>query len=865
MSSVFAPRPNSFYLFFYEDSNGQKIESKIRDFILNSSIKSIQRNLFLNSKIKKKCTFIEFDSLFSLNCCKNQLNSLLPNISIHVYDPSITAKVVYSDNIDKNTNSMLDEDENNYDFQEFIENRSKKQSNIPSNIQSSCNIYPLNKGSLATAPIHSQRITYNQLTLPIRNKQDSIESRNVTPKKILFSPKPDTFYIYFTDMSTPIGQCHPMRVPSNTYLGINNITDQQLYFYLPENTSAQNRPHIFLGFSTFKAARKAQLSLCKHKISASLYSGNPRTFDIFKPNPKLYYFYIVENDKFALYKRGVISKKTRQFGADNVYESQRHYYLPTDTKNSKPKTFIGFKTFYLMKINLEALRKMGLKPYEYEGNPKHNSCIFCPKSYLFYFYIYEKDSDKYFNQGMIITNQTSMFGINNITEIQKYFNLPNDTMESAPKTFFGFRTYSIMLKNKKYLQSQNLFVQEYEGNPKIPNCIFKPKSNLFYIYFIESDSEQHYGDGKVITNKPNIFGCKNVIETQQYYYLPNESSESTPKTFLGFQSYEQMIYNKDILSLNKFNIYEYNGNPKVQIRVFNPKTNLYYLYIDQVRFCFELQSFPLSTSLISEKQDYCKFENEDEDAHFKLFIGMQNYNSLQVMISFLHRFGISTNLYKDNLLSCIFDPQPNLFYLYFIEPEANKYFNNGIIITNENRKFGVKNIVEIQRYFHFKNDEINSSPKTFLGFQTYQDLNFSLSRLQKSGYNPTIYSDNPPYNIFSPDPNLFYFYFTEPQAQSDFTPRTFRNRKQLFGARNIDEVQRYFYLPYESQCSTPKTFFGFRNQNSMYNNMNKVASTGLNVYLYNSPDDEYNDEYDDEYIDEYDDEFFDDYVRYDDF
>ena len=116
MSSVFAPRPNSFYLFFYEDSNGQKIESKIRDFILNSSIKSIQRNLFLNSKIKKKCTFIEFDSLFSLNCCKNQLNSLLPNISIHVYDPSITAKVVYSDNIDKNTNSMLDEDENNYDY-----------------------------------------------------------------------------------------------------------------------------------------------------------------------------------------------------------------------------------------------------------------------------------------------------------------------------------------------------------------------------------------------------------------------------------------------------------------------------------------------------------------------------------------------------------------------------------------------------------------------------------------------------------------------------------------------------------------------------------------------------------------------------
>ena len=73
--------------------------------------------------------------------------------------------------------------------------------------------------------------------------------------------------------------------------------------------------------------------------------------------------------------------------------------------------------------------------------------------------------------------------------------------------------------------------------------LFKPKSNLYYLYFTESYSGQYYNNENISFECPKFRFC-NIAEIQRYYNFASELYETAPKTFLGFWIYQDMIYSK---------------------------------------------------------------------------------------------------------------------------------------------------------------------------------------------------------------------------------------------------------------------------------------------------------------------------------
>ena len=105
------------------------------------------------------------------------------------------------------------------------------------------------------------------------------------------------------------------------------------------------------------------------------------------------------------------------------------------------------------------------------------------------------------------------------------------------------------------------------GNQIIKKANFHIRQNYIYIYtkieFIEENSDQFYDLGYIVTNQPNAYGCPNIVEIQRYYNFANEPYKSTPKTFLGFSAYHNIISNKEVLNKRHIIISEYSDNPRL--------------------------------------------------------------------------------------------------------------------------------------------------------------------------------------------------------------------------------------------------------------------------------------------------------------
>ena len=72
-----------------------------------------------------------------------------------------------------------------------------------------------------------------------------------------------------------------------------------------------------------------------------------------------------------------------------------------------------------------------------------------------------------------------------------------------------------------------------ETNQGIKTNIFKPKRNLYYLYFEENPKgKPHYPTNVV----HNAFGLRNIQDLQRNYYLPNDQTQIKNYTFIGLKT-----------------------------------------------------------------------------------------------------------------------------------------------------------------------------------------------------------------------------------------------------------------------------------------------------------------------------------------
>lgn len=533
----------------------------------------------------------------------------------------------------------------------------------------------------------------------------------------------------------------------------------------------------------------------------------------FSPRKSLLYIYFKESTHFTDFD----FNHKEEFGLELSSDVQRNRYYP---KTVDIFTFVGFNTF-------DDIRN-ALKSSNFWKTPERGVFHFYDFDYkdVWYFefrpqnfyYVYLKDN--LVHPCSSITTNKRFFKLKKSSEIQHFVFHPK-TRELF--TFVGFPSIDDIQTEIKNNQSFASRIFLYNISPTdLPDKIFHPHSNLYYIYYKNSDVTM-FPKGNEILRKATDIQCGfHPTDPKEWY------------TFLGFKFIPDIVVIKnhlktengsESLGFYSFNCYKF-GEELLNYNFFVPRNDLSYFYI--VESDRPTDSTIITNPIQSEKlfglQNIVEIHRGfylPQDNSIYTFIG---FSSNQQIYNAIHnknfrqnhseKLPFIYNFVDDDSLT-VFEPTiieesgKSAFYIYFNEispPSASiKVFGNSNL-------FGVKNAVDFQRNF--------LSPKTrraftFIGFKTIDDVK---AILENDRFRMNIISDiffynfvenDLPYKDFHPRKGLFYVFFEE----LDKTQLSQKRIEQKLRNANAVEVQHQMRLPYTTFVYT---FVGFRKNHKRY-------------------------------------------------
>ncbi|OHT03888.1 hypothetical protein TRFO_28791 [Tritrichomonas foetus] len=292
-------------------------------------------------------------------------------------------------------------------------------------------------------------------------------------------------------------------------------------------------------------------------------------------------------------------------------------------------------------------------------------------------------------------------------------------------------------------------------------------------------------------------------------------------------SLQHKIYNSEMEAME---------NPNIDYPIFTPIDNLFYVSFTQNPTPVVLSHLPKVYFGIKNIIDFKQSYKSPRSNKVKTFIGLENIQSANEAENILKTMKIVTCLSRlkhkaKNIKTqsndtpkisneqLIFKPYQEYHYLYFKE----KFNNIHPYQKLTTKLFGISNIDDLQRFYHLNTSDANKY--TFLGFKQINDRNAALTNsgilcnasdrkiylFEKSKLIPSnskslnkIQTEN---KLFIMKPELFYIYFEENDKSRPPSPtNTVRN---LFGLKNISDLQRNYKLPNDNRLFT---FVGFKTQ-----------------------------------------------------
>lgn len=421
-----------------------------------------------------------------------------------------------------------------------------------------------------------------------------------------------------------------------------------------------------------------------------------------------------------------------------------------------------------------------LTPYEeFQFHPK-------PSLYYIQFQESEKSKTPYHS-----TQIRTLFSIKNIKDVQRNFYLPNDPVEYSfmgfsNRTDFNnafhsslFRKTVIANSVKEYIPPNNT-----SAHAATKTNIFKPKTNLFYIFVEENPKSKPLKPSKGVRN---AFGLKNVKDLQRNYYLPDDSQQIIEYSFIGFRTKaeaEQAKLSRSFLSCIVSNVYDYQPMPIIS------------------------QSAPIQTvntpiTPTSQSSDFIQNSNPTD-------------NSVNSTIQH------AAQSLRNN----------NKYVAPISEPSTIRQITKktDIPITKENSS-ETPNTEKEKHITPLPKSNLNKTQKTEKTIPETRPSQINLNMATNNEKKPLAKKLDK--DTFKPDESLIYIFFKEknlpPKIQS-----VKQEKKNLFGVKDCENVQRYKYHPTKND-GIMYTFFGFLSyskaeQNITFLNAQYQADGPIEIY-----------------------------------
>ena len=484
-----------------------------------------------------------------------------------------------------------------------------------------------------------------------------------------------------------------------------------------------------------------------------------------------------------------------------------------------------------------------------------------------------KDLYKIIEINVIISNPNIyFFSFDSFTHL---INIYSKILQRKIWPIYVFSTKMSHLLHQKIVLKQNIQITK-QSNSKFP--IFEPEKFLFYVSFIESTikSPVRIRDCAKLNNIYNISDVQmsHIFKCNRKNISINSKSTlfQTTRIFLGFDSefrshqvynylIESEMNNKiffDVILLNKDNSFN-----------FEIKANLFYLEVPKSFLFIEnnnnsatfdsslLYSINNSDSFILSENSlssFFSFENLDDLLKFRELLQkkkspIQNLRSIET--DDIH------DLFEEEELEVI--SHRNLSFLifqlkkknesktsdFFSEKEANIIFhcqkddNNYIVAGFESEVKRDDTFKALKKWEH-SNFVKTYYPETFSKERKITSP-FTLKKLTVTdkivNFSQTAF-DNSQINEFVPKEGVTYFYIEETAETRPFISHsTEESNTSLFGIKDIDDLQRYYFYPRSEKVCT---FFGFNDREKaeaafLSSSLQKAKAKGPSFFIQSVP------------------------------
>lgn len=333
-----------------------------------------------------------------------------------------------------------------------------------------------------------------------------------------------------------------------------------------------------------------------------------------------------------------------------------------------------------------------------------------------------------------------------------------------------FYPYSIHQQTKPIQEiHQQPTESKAETNQGIKTNIFKPKSNLYYLYFEENPKGKPLYPTNVVHS---AFGLRNIQDLQRNSYLPNDQTQIRNYTFIGFKTKTEIksaLSTKSLISGGiSGTFHEYFPNSESTNAIQNTKQDF-----NEIFSTTEVnQTNSTNTSLTSNEKD--------EKAN---------------LISVLETRKKSVKGKERHLIN-----EGN------IKPTDN---SSGVITDDKSSINKAKEESQVKNKDQLKLDTNQNIAKPLEIAPNNQPFKKEQSKVMNK-------------DTFVCNENLIYIYLKE-KNQVRTNQSTKHEKKNLFGVKDCEHIQRYKFHPTKND-QVLYTFFGFLSYSKAQENIHILES-----------------------------------------